>query len=133
MDSIFSNRIDILPPGLAISKDSLWQLINKISSVLILDINDNTILFANPNSIKELRVIEQDDKLLIPQILGKKFKFQITYGDKNQFVLRSLDGNEILLEIRSSIVSWKGLPAQLILMNSFESFCDNCIPLRKAL
>ena len=124
--TIFSNKIDILPSGLAISKDSLWQLINKISSVLIVDINNLTILFANPNSLKELRIIEQDPDLQLTTILGKKFRHPITYGEKNQLVLRTKDGFDALVEIRSSIVSWRGSPAYLLLINSFISLCENC-------
>ncbi len=128
--TIFSNKIDILPQGLAISKDSLWQLINKISSVLIVDINDQTILFANPNSLKELQIIEQDPELQVASILGKPFKYQITYGEKMQLVLRTKDNFDALIEIRSSIVSWRGSPAYLLLINSFVSFCDDCNRLR---
>ena len=126
LDQIFKNRIDILPQGLAISKDSLWQLLNKISSVLIVDINDFTILFANPNSLKELRIIEQDNELLISELLGRKFRYPVIYGEKNQLVLRTLDNNDALIEIRLSIVSWRGSPAYLLLMNSFISFCEDC-------
>ena len=128
--TIFSNKIDILPPGLAISKDSLWQLINKISSVLVVDINDQTILFANPNSLKELRIIEQDSELQIASLLGKKFKYPITYGEALKLVLRTLDNYDALIEIRSSIVSWRGSPAYLLLINSYISFCDDCTRLR---
>ena len=131
--TIFSNKIDILPKGLAISKDSLWQLINKISSVLIVDINDQTILFANPNSLKELRIIEHDPELQLTSFLGKKFKHPITYGEKIQIVLRTIDNFEALIEIRSSIVSWRGSPAYLLLINSFISLCDNCTTIKENL
>ena len=131
LDQIFKNRIDILPQGLAISKDSLWQLLNKISSVLIVDINDFAILFANPNSLKELRIIEQDNELLIPEILGKKFRYSVIYGEKNQLVLRTLDNTDALIEIRLSIVSWRGSPAYLLLMNSFISFCEDCTVIKQ--
>lgn len=126
MNAIFKNKIDVIPTSLSISKDNLWQLINKISSVLILDINDLTILFVNPNSLKELKIIEQDDTLEISSVLGKKFKFPITYGEKNQIVLRTIDNKEALIEIRSAIVTWKGSPAYLILMNSFITVCKDC-------
>lgn len=126
MDLIFNNRIDILPKDLAVSKDLLWQLINKVSSVLIVDINDSTILFANPNSLKELRIIEQDDELQIHSLLGKKFRYPITYGEKMQIVLRTLTNQDTLIEINSSIVSWQGSPVYLLLINSFTSFCEDC-------
>ena len=131
MDLIFNNRIDILPKDLAVSKDLLWQLINKVSSVLIVDINNSTILFANPNSLKELRVIEQDDELQIHSVLGKKFRYPITYGEKTQFVLRTLDNRDILIEINSSIVSWQGSPVYLLLINSYMSFCEDCNVIRQ--
>ncbi len=126
MDIKFSNRIDILPKELSISKDLLWQLINKVSSVLIVDINDLIILFANPNSLKELKIIEQDADLQIASILGKRFRYPITFGEKTQIVLRTLENTDALIEIRSSIISWQGSPAYLLLVNSFISFCEDC-------
>ena len=131
MDSLFTNKIDIIPPALAISKDSLWQLINKVSSVLIVDINDSTIVFANPNSLCEIRIIEQDDELQLTNKLGKRFKNPITNGEINRLVLRTLDNLDELIEIRSSIVNWRGSPAYLLLINSFISQCEDCKTLKQ--
>ena len=131
MDSLFTNKIDIIPPALAISKDSLWQLINKVSSVLIVDINDSTIVFANPNSLREIRIIEQDNELQLTNILGKRFKYPITYGEINRLELRTLDNLDALIEIKSSIVNWRGSPAYLLLINSFISQCEDCKSLKQ--
>lgn len=129
----YLNKIDIIPNNLIISKDSLWQFINKVTSVLVVDINDNSILFANPNSIKELRIIEQDNELQLADVIGRKFKLIITYGEKNQFVLRTWDNREALIEITSSIVSWRGSPAYFLTLSSFVSMCNNCIKIKESL
>lgn len=129
--TLFSNKIDIIPASLSISKDSLWQLINKVTSVLIVDINDLIILFANPNSMKELKIIEQNNSLQISDVIGKPFKYPITFGEKNQFILRTLDNFDALIEVKCSIVTWRNSPAYLLTINSFISKCENCKTLKE--
>lgn len=113
------NKVDIIPPNLAISKDTLWQIINNAASVLIVAINDQSILFANPNSIKELRVIENNMDLGISDVLGLQFKFPITFGEKFKIVLKAKDGLEILLEIDNFIITWDDSPAYMLIIKSY--------------
>ena len=113
-----SNKIDILPNALEISKESIWQVLNNIASILIVDINDQKILFANPNSIKELRVIEDDSRLVLSEAIDRKLKLPLTYGEKNSFEFTLKENIKITIEFKMSIVSWDKNPAYLLILSS---------------
>ena len=119
MESSILNKVKIIPPSLTISKEILWQIINNATSVLIVDINNQSILFANPNSIKELRIIENNDKLGISDVCGLKFKFPITFGEKFKIVLKTKHDPDILMEIDNFIITWDENPAYLLIIKSY--------------
>lgn len=118
METISKNKIDILPSNLTVSTENLWQIINKTISVLIVDINKSTILFANPNSLKELKVIQDNYDLTISTALGKPFNVPITYGEKNELVLKQQNGSIVTIEIDHSLTIWDDKPAYMIIMKS---------------
>ncbi len=118
MESYFLNKVKILPSNLSISKENLWQILNNASSVLILDINNQQILFANPNSLKELRIIEKNNNLTLSDVLGLKFRFPITYGEKFKITLKTEDEFDVSLEIDNFIITWDDSPAFMLIMKS---------------
>lgn len=118
LEIVFSNKIDILPNELSVSKENLWQVLNNLTSILIVDIIDQKILFANPNSIRELRIIEKDDKLIIPNVIGRKLSLPLSYGEKNQFNFIIDNDKQVLIEIKTSFVTWTDSPAYLLTLSS---------------
>ena len=118
MESYVFNKVNILPTSLLISKDDLWQIINNATSVLIVDINDQTILFANPNSIKELRIIENNEELVISEIVGKKFKFPIIYGEKFRIDIQTKQGLDVSIEMDNFVITWNDSPAYFLIIKS---------------
>lgn len=118
MESYILNKIEIIPPNLSISKENLWQIINNASSVLIVDINNQQILFANPISLKELRIIEKNKYLNVSDVIGLKFRFPITYGEKFKILLKTEDDFDVSLEIDNFIVTWDESPAFMLIMKS---------------
>ena len=113
-----SMKIDILPTNLSISTDQLWQIINKSTSVLIIDVNNLSILFANPNSLKELKILENNPNLTISSILGTKFKIPINYGENFTLNLQSQEGIDTTIEMDNSLVIWDNSPAYMVILKS---------------
>lgn len=103
MDVLFSRKVNLIPEKLSISKDSIWLLINKISALLIIEIEkSHKILYCNPNAN---RIFSENS------LIGNKFSYPIEIGDKN-FILV----NKVQYTMKTSICSWENQPTYLVLI-----------------
>ena len=101
MDVFYSKKVYVIPEELNISKDSIWILLNKIASLLIVELDSKKILFSNAIAN---RLFDSED------LVGEEFTYgRISYGEPTVFKYK-----EILYEMRTSIVTWNNKPAYLI-------------------
>ena len=110
MDVSYARKVNVIPEELNVSKDNIWLLLNKITSILIVEIDQisKKILFSNANANRLFNS---------PNLVGKAFTYgRIAYGEPTFFKYK-----ELLYEMRTSVVTWNNKPAYFIVIerNSF--------------